>query len=256
MKKIAAALTGIVALTVAAGLLLSDRLRKPPAPDGDEAVASAPTRARSSSAAPDDTRLAELMKEGTAGSYMEMVSLYSLWSKNPARAGDRRTIVDEIVRRMEPREAINLLTMAVTGDSTPVESDTMIAEVARAMAPLWRDNAMFAEGRDMMRLAETDKTRALMAAALTERAKHPASGLPEISGSEQHELASDLIQIYMHTQDRGLKDQILPKVRSIAGPEVAEVLADPANAHNSLAARKAEQANREASAMLGGHQAP
>ena len=132
----------------------------------------------------------------------------------------------------------------------------MLPDAARALAPLWRDQKQFAEGRDLLRLAEHDKSRALLAASLTERAQRAPAGLPVIEAQERHELASDLIQVNMHSSNPALKQQTLGHVRTIAGGEVAEVLADPANAHNSVAARRAEQASREASEQLRRYRGP
>jgi hypothetical protein len=234
MKKLVAALAVLVIGTVTAGLLLRPRRDRqaPPAPE-----IAAPAQPASGRGAVD-----RLLGERTPVARLELVSLYAAWAKDPGRLGERRAMVHQIVAREEPATAIRMLTMAVAGDPVPLEADPLIGEVSQALAPLWKDAAMFAEGRDMLRLADHDKSRALLAASLTERATRPPAGMAEIPPREQHELASDLIQVNMHSLDRTLKAQTLAHVRAIAGDEVAEVLADPANAHNSQAARQSELA--------------
>lgn len=246
MKKLVAALAVLVVAAGTAGLLLF-RARKGPSP-----VAGVGPTVAGSDRAPlsDRARMSNLLGQRTPVARLELVSLYAAWAKDRDRLGDRRAMVHQIVSREEPMAAIRMLTMAVAGDPTPLEADELIAEIGAAVAPLWKDRAMFAEGRDMLRLADHDKSRALIAASLTARATRPPAGLPEIPAGERHELASDLIQVNMHSSNRALKEQTLANVRAIAGPEVAEVLADPANAHNSLAARRAEQASRQAAAGL------
>ena len=48
----------------------------------------------------------------------------------------------------------------------------------------------------------------------------------------------------MHTSNPALKAQTLANVRTVAGPDVAEVLADPANAATILAARAAKRGTK------------
>jgi hypothetical protein len=234
MKKVVAALAVLVLGIGTLGLLL---LRPGSPPAAREEAAAVPV--------PERTRASNLAGERTPAARLELVSLYAAWARNPDRLADRRALIHQIASREEPMVAIRLLSVAVAGDPVPLEADELIGEMSEALAPLWKDQALFAEGRDLLRLADHDKTRALLAASLTARATRP-EGLPEIPAREQQELASDLIQVNMHTSNPALKARTLAHVRAIAGPEVAEVLADPANAHNSQAARRMEQASRAA----------
>lgn len=248
-KAAAAALTALAIGAVAGGLLLS-RSGKNGRPGGTASPGqpAAAANAGGAGASSGESKISSLLLERTPSARLQLVSLYTAWSRDPDRAHDRRTLIHQVVAREEPLTAIGILAMAVAGDATPLEGDEMVAEAARAIAPLWKDDALFARGRDLLRLADNDKARALYAAALTDRAARPATGLAAIGDRERQELASDLIQVNMHSRNGALRAQTLKNVDSIAGPEVAEVLADPANAHNSRAARRAEQASREAAA--------
>jgi hypothetical protein len=255
MNKTAAALVGGIAVVAVAatGLLLSrGRGGVAGGRDGRGAeagsAAAASARAPSSAAASPSSASAEetitrLSLARDPAARLELISLYVAWARDPARTNDRRLLIEKVAANEEPMTAVNLLAAAATGDPTPLETDPLIADMARALSPVWRDDKTFATGRDLMRLAEHDKARALLAATLTLRADRPPGGLSPLSGGERHELASDLIQINMHTSNRTLKAQTLTHVRTIAGPAVAEILADPANAATSLAARTAEEAN-------------
>jgi hypothetical protein len=260
MNKTAVALLGgSLVVALGAGLLLSVRPNRPAA-DGKDGPPSSPVGRVGPAGGPasetDEARISRLALERSPGARLELVALYAAWAQRPDRATQRRILIDKVVGLENPRAAIELLTMAVARDPVPLERDELLPEAARAIAPLWKDQKQFAEGRDMLRLMEDDKSRALLAASLTERIEHTPAGLPIIGAGERQELASDLIQVNMHSANPALKQQTLGQVRAIAGDEVAEVLADPANAQNSLAARRAEQAQREASETLRRHRGP
>jgi hypothetical protein len=257
MSKTAAALAGtIVVVAAATGLLLSRARRPSPTADtpGPSSPSPSPSTSPSPSApaspSPSDT-VTRLALARAPAARLELISLYVAWAKDPARNNDRRVLIEKVATQEEPMAAVGVLTAAATGDPTPLEADALIADMARALAPVWRNDRTFAEGRDLLRLAEHDKARALLAATLTLRAAdHPPGALPPLSAGERQELASDLIQINMHTGNRALKAQTLDNVRTIAGPAVAEVLADPARAATSLAARNAEAANATARRLM------
>jgi hypothetical protein len=255
MNKTAAALLGgIVLVAGATGLLLS-RVRGGPAAGVTSATApvggASSAAARSPALAPSaEETISQLVLARAPAARLELVSLYVAWAKDPARNNDRRRLIEKVASNEEPMVAINLLATAAAGDPTPLEADALLPDMARALAPLWKDEKMFAEGRDLLRLAEHHKSQALLAASLTLRAERPPGGLQPLAAGERHELASDLIQINMHTANRALKAQTLANVRTVAGPAVAEVLADPANAATSLAARNADKANAAARQLM------
>jgi hypothetical protein len=258
MNKTAAALMGGIVLVAAATGLLLSRVRGRPAAGVTGATASVGAgasgtsssgAARSPGPSAEET-ISRLVLARSPAARLELVSLYVAWAKDPARNNDRRRLIEKVASNEEPMVAINLLATAAAGDPTPLEADALLPDMARALAPLWRDEKMFAEGRDLLRLAEHDKSKALLAATLTLRAERPPGGLQPLAAGERHELASDLIQINMHTANRALKAQTLTNVRTVAGPAVAEVLADPANAATSLAARNADKANAAARQLM------
>jgi len=251
MTKLAVVLTGVLAVTVTAAVLLVPfRDRKAPVEPENSSPAPGKSAATAPGAESPDRVMSRLLLERTPMARLELVNLYAAWSRDPGRRHDRLVMVREIVSREEPLVAINMVTSAVAGDPTPLEQDELLPEISRLVAPLWKDQAMMMKGRDLLRLAENDKAKALLAASLTERIDHPPGGSPEIPARERQELASDLIQTHMHSGNRALKAQTLANVRTVAGPNVAEVLADPANAPRSMAARKAEEARRQAAALV------
>jgi len=253
----AALLGGISIVALGTGLLLFTRHKGQPAA-GVEAARppGGPPSPSGQAGESDEARISRLVLARSPGARLELVRLYAAWAQGPDRSTQRRILIDKVAGLEDPRAAIELLMMAVAQDPTPLERDDLLPDAARALAPLWRDQKQFAEGRDLLRLAEHDKSRALLAASLTERAQRAPTGLPVIEAGERHELASDLIQVNMHSSNPALKQQTLGHVRTIAGEEVAEVLADPANAHNSVAARRAEQVSREASEQLRRYRGP
>jgi hypothetical protein len=251
MTRMAASLVGgIVVVTAATGLLLSRSMsRRSPGAPAPGVSSSADDRGQAPRAAVGDqesneAKVTRLLVERTASARLELVSLYTTWSADPERNADRRKMIHKIASVEEPMVAINMLSMAVAGDPTPLDRDELLPEAAQALAPLWKTEDMFSEGRDLMRLAEHDKSRALLAATLTARCERAPTGLAGISDGQRHELASDLIQVNMHTTNPALKSQTLANVRTVAGPEVAEVLADPANAATILAARAAKRGTK------------
>jgi hypothetical protein len=247
MTRMAAALAGgIVVVTAATGLLLSRSMsrRSPgaPAPGASSSLESQgrPPRVAAANES-SEARMTRLLVEGSPAARLELVNLYGTWSRDPERNADRRKMIHKIASQEQPLVAVNMLAMAVAADPTPIDRDELLAEAAQALVPLWKNDSIFAEGRDLLRLAEHDKARALLAATLTARSARAPTGLAGISDGQRHELASDLIQVNMHTTNPALKSQTLANVRTVAGPEVAEVLADPANAATILAARAARQ---------------
>lgn len=250
MRKTVALVTGFLAVTATATVLLMRSRGKAPAADEVSPAAQRAAATGPRAGEPDDVRMLRLLRERTPMARLELISLYAQWSKQDGRTRDRLVMVQEIVSREPPLVAVEMLTSAVAGDPTPLERDELMPEISRVVAPLWTDQAMLAKGRDLLRLAEHDKAKALLAASLTERVAHPPTGAPEIPARERQELASDLIQTHMHSSNAALKAQTLANVRTVAGPNVAEVLADPANAHRSAAARKAEESRRQAAALM------
>src|SRR5262245_18026370 len=106
----------------------------------------------------------KLARQRTQTSRAELVARYAM------RPDDRREIANEILATEKPMMAIEVLMAAVSQDKTPLASDDMIDHLAHDVAPFFENDSLFGEGRDLMRLAEHDKARALLAASLTARA--------------------------------------------------------------------------------------
>ncbi|HVJ21808.1 MAG TPA: hypothetical protein VM686_40670 [Polyangiaceae bacterium] len=191
------------------------------------------------------SQVTKLARQRTPASRAALVARYAL------RPDDRRAIANEILSTEKPMMAIEVLMAAVGQDKTPLAEDEMLDHLAHDMAPFFENDALFAEGRDLLRLAEHDKARALMAASLTARADVVPRGQGPISEQQKHELASDLIQVHMGSQNPDLRERTLRHVETIAGPDLAEVLADPENAAKSRLARRLEGDLGEARARAG-----
>jgi hypothetical protein len=192
-----------------------------------------------------NSEVTKLARDRTPASRAALVARYVL------RPDDRRAVANEILATEKPMMAIELLIAAVSQDKTPLGEDDMLDHLAHDMAPFFENDALFAEGRDLLRLAEHDKARALMAASLTARADDAPKGQAAISEQQKHELVSDLIQVHMGSQNPELRERTLRHVETIAGPELAEVLANPENAHNSRLAKRLETETAEARERAG-----
>jgi len=189
--------------------------------------------------------LTKLARSRTQASRTELVMRYVL------RPDERRAIADEILATEKPMMAIEILMAAVSQDKTPLAEDDMLDHLAGDMAPFFENDALFAEGRDLFRLAEHDKARALMAAALTARADIVPKGQQPISEQEKHELVSDLIQVHMGSDNPELRERTLRHVETVAGPDLAEVLANPENVANSRIAKRLETEMADARERVG-----
>jgi hypothetical protein len=238
MKKVAAALTGLVALVLASGLLLfhywgGNAADKEPSSAEYKAKKQRPSGAGG-------VQIEQLAKQKTAAARDKLVQLYVAWAGKPDFDDERRWIVSEIIRNEEPSMAINLIVTAVSKDPIPLEDDEMLSTVARDMVGVWKNEWFVSNGRDLLRLTENVKAKALLAESLSWRVDSPPSDLPSVE-LQRHQLASDLIQTYQHTSEKDLKRRVLQNVEMVASADVAEILANPANAANSKLAKRLEQ---------------
>lgn len=196
-------------------------------------------------------RIDRLVRAKSPDARWKLISMYVEWANDGERSADRRALVREIVRMEDRRTAIDVLLMAVGRDPTPLQSDHQLLPMAEELVPLWGSEAHFAEGRDLLRLAQNDKARVVLATSLTERAVGKrGADLPALASSERYELASDLIQVHLQAGNPVLEGRLLEQVRALGGEDLAEVLADPANAHRSRAALRAEQTAVETAASV------
>jgi hypothetical protein len=237
-KKWTALAGGVLTLVTASGVLVFHFGNRAPAAGENSFQPSTALSPRAHG--PEETRIAKLAQKKTDASRDELVKLYVAWAEKPERENDRRAIVSHILRNEDPLLALNLIVSAVSRDPTALENDRMLSTIARDMVSVWKSAAFIAKGRDLLRLSEDVKTKALLAESLAWRINAPVSDLAPMEG-ERHELASDLIQTHLHATHSDLKRRTLECVEMVAGPEVAEVLANPANAENSRLARRLEQ---------------
>jgi hypothetical protein len=243
MKKKAAALMGLFALVIASGLLLFhyQGSKDPDKQQNSKDTAAVEPREHG----PQEQRIAELAKQKTSASRQKLIDLYAAWAGKPEFENDRRAIISHIVQNEEPSIAINTIVTAVSKDPIPLEDDEMLSTIARDMVAVWRDESFVAKGRDLLRLTKDVKAKALVGESLSWRVNAPESDLPSVQ-NQAHELASDLIQTYLQTNDADLKRRMLQNVEMVAGPDVAEVVANPENAENSRLAKRLEQSRQEA----------
>jgi hypothetical protein len=248
MKKAAAALIGLVSLALITGLLAVRYGQEPKATESTQVVKKSRTH-KARQPGSQEARLVDLARQRTAESREDLLELYAAWAGKEEFANDRRAIVNLIIENEDALTAIALIMAAVAKDPIPLDDDELLSTVARDLTVVWADETLVRQGRDMMRLAEDAKAQALVAESLSWRVSSPPSGFANVE-PQRGELASDLIQTYLHSEDQALRERLLENVGMVAGEDVAEVLADPDNAGNSKLARRLEQSLDDSSKVL------
>jgi hypothetical protein len=243
MKKTAAALTTIVTLAVAAGLLLS---RSSPTPPSRREEAKAVQPAKEPAAGNGAAReIAALAEEKTPAARDKLLELYVRGAGKPERTTVRRDILRQFLLQEEPAMAIQLVVTAVSRDPTPLKSDELLESAARDMAAVWKDQGTFAKGMDLFRVTDDVKAQALLAESLSVRLTSPPAGTENLDG-QRYALVSDLSHVYREgNQDSDLKTQLLRNIQSLGGDEMAELAIDPMNPRAAFY-RKMEADNQEA----------
>ncbi len=181
----------------------------------------------------------KLAEQGSPDARRKLVQSYADWIDRPGYENARRAIIAEFIRNEPPAVAIRLVLQAVRGDKTALAGDELLPLVEDDVSALWEVPGMFQRGRDLLLLEKNLKAKQVLAASLARYVESPKTSAP-VSRQEKYELASDFIGSYFGETDPVYRNNVLKFVARVASPDVAEVLADPANAANSRLARRSE----------------